>query len=110
LVFITPAERRPEVAGARCSCGFTEAADETIGDHLIEVFAPDDGQGPDGKVHLEGETALYCLCGQGGSAPELEAHWLEVFTPADSVGRDGVRHAPQPAGGPAAQGSSQVPP
>lgn len=38
----------------RCSCGFAEARDETIGDHLIEVFAPDDGKGPDGKVHSEG--------------------------------------------------------
>lgn len=80
------------MAHARCSCGFTEAGDETIGDHLFEVFAPDDGKGPDGKVHLEGEAALYCLCGAGGSGPELDAHWLELFTPADSVGRDGVRH------------------
>lgn len=52
---------------ARCSCGFAEAEDETIGDHLIEVFAPDDGKGPDGKVHLEGEASLFCMCGAGGS-------------------------------------------
>jgi hypothetical protein len=91
---ISTAERAQKMADARCSCGFVEipGADETIGDHLFEAFAPDDGKGPDGKVHLEGEVALYCLCGAGGSAPELDAHWLEFFTLADSVGRDGVRH------------------
>ena len=78
----------------QCTCGFTEAAgaDETIGDHLLEVFAPDDGRGPDGLVHLEGEQALLCLCGAGGSAADLDAHFLAVFTPADSVGRDGNKH------------------
>lgn len=80
------------MADARCSCGFTEAADETIGDHLFEVFAPDDGKGPDGKVHLEGETSLFCLCGAGGSAEKLDAHFTEIFTPADSVAPDGVAH------------------
>ena len=82
------------MADARCSCGFAEdeAGDETINDNLFEVFAPDDGKGPDGKVHLEGGLTLYCLCGQGGGAPELEAHWLGIFTPADSAGRDGIKH------------------
>ena len=81
---------------ARCSCGFTEDASEdyTIGGHLFEVFAPDDGRGLDGKVHLEGEAALFCLCGAGGSAPELDTHFLLVFTPADSIARDGRRHEP----------------
>jgi hypothetical protein len=77
---------------ARCSCGFAEAGDETIGDHLIEVFAPDDGKGPDGKVHLEGEAGLFCMCGAGGSAEKLDSHFMEVFTPADRIGRDGVEH------------------
>ena len=79
---------------ARCLCGFTEdeAADETIGDHLFDVFAPDDGKGPDGNVHLEGEAPLYCLCGQGGSQQELDAHWLEIFTPVDAIGLDGISH------------------
>ena len=42
------------MAGARCSCGFIEVADadETIGDHLFEVLAPDDDKGADGHVHL----------------------------------------------------------
>jgi hypothetical protein len=95
----------------RCSCGFTEAGDETIDDHLFEVFAPDDGKGPDGRVHLEGEVALYCLCGEGGSAPELDAHWVEVFTPADSAGRDGVKHerlAPGTARAPRTSGPSRL--
>jgi hypothetical protein len=82
------------MAGARCACGFTEAehVDETISDHLFEVFAPDDGKAADGRVHLEGETSLLCLCGAGGSASELDAHFLAVFTPADLVGTDGDKH------------------
>jgi hypothetical protein len=78
----------------QCTCGFTETAgtDETIGDHLVEVFAPQDGKGPDGLVHLEGATSLLCLCGAGGSAEDLDAHLLTVFTPADGIGRDGSKH------------------
>jgi hypothetical protein len=81
---------------ARCSCGFTEEVVEdcTVSDHLYEMFAPDDGTGPDGLVHLEGENALFCMCGAGGSADTLEVHFLEVFTPADSIGRDGAKHKP----------------
>ena len=80
------------MGSARCSCGFSAAGDETTGDHLIEVFAPDDGRGPDGKVHLEGEKSLFCMCGAGGSAEDLDAHFLAVFTPPDGIGRDGVEH------------------
>jgi hypothetical protein len=80
------------MASARCACGFSEAGDETIDDHLAEVFTPDDGKGPDGTVHLEWEAALSCRCAAGGSAAELDAHFLTVFTPADHVGQDGVRH------------------
>jgi hypothetical protein len=82
------------MAEARCTCGFTEAGDETIGDHLYEVFAPQDGIGPDGLVHLEGTTAYTCLCGAGGSAEELDAHFIELFTPPGSAGPDGVVHKP----------------
>lgn len=80
------------MADERCSCGFSEAGDEMIEDHLLEVFAPDNGKGHDGKVHLEGEVNLSCLCGAGGSATELDAHFLAVFTPADHAGRDGREH------------------
>ena len=82
------------MTGAQCVCGFVEdeAGDETIGDHLFEVFAPEDGRAADGLVHLEGETALFCMCGAGGSADELDAHFLAVFTPADLVSRDGRKH------------------
>lgn len=79
---------------AHCACGFTEAGDEKIGDHLFEVFAPDDGRAADGLVHLEGEANLCCLCGAGGSPSELDAHFLAVFTPADLIGRDGEKHEP----------------
>jgi hypothetical protein len=82
------------MTAVRCTCGFTEAegAIETMGDHLLEVFVPEDGKGPDGTVHLEGGVGLFCLCGAGGTAEQLDAHFLAVFTPPDSVGRDGVKH------------------
>jgi hypothetical protein len=82
------------MSAQRCACGFTEVAgaDETVQDHLFEVFAPEDAKGPDGLVHLEGEAALFCLCGAGGSATDLDAHFLTIFTPADHIGRDGDQH------------------
>lgn len=82
------------MTAGRCVCGFTETAgaDETVEDHLFEVLAPEDGKGPDGLVHLEGEVALFCLCGAGGSAADLDAHFLAVFIPADGIGRDGAKH------------------
>ena len=57
----------------QCICGFSEAAgmDETLTDHLVEVFAPDDGRAADGLVHLEGEADLFCLCGTGGTPEQL---------------------------------------
>jgi hypothetical protein len=83
------------VADARCSCGFTEAegVDVTIGDHLLEVFAPDDDKGTDGRYHLEGELGLTCVCGlAAATAAELDGHFRQAFTPADHIGRDGRRH------------------
>jgi hypothetical protein len=82
------------MTAAACVCGFTEAGDETVADHLRAMFTPDDDEGIDGRVHLEGETSLFCMCGAGGSASELDAHFLAVFTPADLIGRDGERHEP----------------
>ena len=43
-------------------------------------------------MHLEGATSLFCMCGAGGSARELDDHFLAMFTPADRVGRDGAGH------------------
>ena len=82
------------MTGAQCVCGFIEdeAEDEMIADHLFEVFAPEDGRAADGLVHLEGETALFCMCGVGGSADELDEHFLAVFTPADHIGGDDRKH------------------
>ena len=79
----------------QCICGFTEdaEADEVIGDHLYEMFAPDDGRAADGLVHLEGEQDLFCMCGTGGSIEKLDAHFRDVFTPADHIGRDRTKHA-----------------
>lgn len=85
---------RHALAGSVARAAF---ADETIGDHLFEVFAPDDGRGPDGLVHLEGQASYFCMCGAGGSTEKLDAHFRDVFTPADSIGRDGIRHERLPA-------------
>jgi hypothetical protein len=79
----------------RCTCGFTEANadDETIVDHLLRVFTPDDDKGADGQVHLEGNRELACLCGfRAGTTGELDSHFLEMFFPADRVDPGGVEH------------------
>ena len=83
------------MAGIRCSCGFAEDEAEgfTIGDHLYEMFAPDDDKGTDGRYHLEGEPDLTCFCGlAAATAAQLDAHFLAVFTPDDAIGRDGKKH------------------
>jgi hypothetical protein len=79
---------------ARCSCGFTEAGDETITDHLLEVFTPVGCRGHDGLLHEEAFPALTCLCGfTAATGQELDDHFLAAFTPADSAGQDGRVHA-----------------
>ena len=83
------------MTGQRCACGFTEAnaEGETIADHLLRVFTPDDDKGADGRVHLEGEPRLACLCGFRAIAPaELDSHFLEIFTPADRTDPSGIEH------------------
>jgi hypothetical protein len=84
---------------AQCACGFSEAdgVDETIGDHLLEMFAPQDCQGTDGLLHEEVTPDLACSCGLAAATPgQLDAHFMQVFTPADSTGRDGRKHAEIP--------------
>ena len=83
------------MTAARCVCGFIEAegADETIGDHLLEMFAPEDCQDTDGLLHEEVTPDLTCSCGlPAATAEQLDAHFIQVFTPADSIGRDGGKH------------------
>ena len=80
----------------RCSCGFTELADESITDHLHQVFTPEDSLGNDGLAHEE-ENHLACSCGFVTVLPgTLDGHFLEVFTPGDRIGRDGSRHEAAP--------------
>jgi hypothetical protein len=84
--------RNDDMIAARCSCGFTELADEEMTDHFLRVFEPDDQKGNDGLVHEEREP-LACACGLLAiTAEELDAHLLKVFTPDDAIGRDGQRH------------------
>jgi hypothetical protein len=78
----------------RWACGFTEVvgADETVEDYLFEVFALQEGKGPDGLIQLEGVASLFCMCRAGGSVADMDEHFLTVFTPADGIGRDGDKH------------------
>jgi hypothetical protein len=81
------------MADSRCSCGFTASGDETMTDHLLETFVPDDSRAADGVVHEEWTVALTCSCGVAATtAAELERHFLAAFTPAGSIGRDGRAH------------------
>jgi hypothetical protein len=81
------------MTATQCACGFTELADEQIGDHLALVFTPDNLIGNDGKEHEE-LPGLACACGYVTSMPgELEGHLLEAFTPVSRIGLDGKRHA-----------------
>lgn len=83
------------MTGSRCTCGFIEAADkdETITDHLLEVFTPDACRGNDGYLHEEAFPALSCLCGfTAETGRELDGHFIAAFTPADRAGPDGVVH------------------
>lgn len=83
------------MADVRCACGFTEAADETLVDHLLEMFAPQGCRGNDGLLHEEAFPALTCLCGYTATtSQELDDHFLAVFTPPNSTGRDGLVHKP----------------
>jgi hypothetical protein len=81
------------MADSRCSCGFIASGDETMTDHLLETFAPDDSRAADGVVHEEWTVALTCSCGVAATtAAELDRHFLAAFTPAGSIGRDGRAH------------------
>jgi hypothetical protein len=85
---------------AQCTCGFTEAGDETLSDHLLEVFTPADSRAADGVVHQEWTVALTCACGVATTAPaELDRHFRAVFTPDDAIGPDGEKHEPVSAAG-----------
>jgi hypothetical protein len=86
------------MTAARCTCGFTELADELMIDHLLQVFEPDDRIGHDGLVHEEREL-LTCACGLTAATPAaLDAHMLQAFTPDDAKDRHGQRHQPAGAG------------
>ncbi len=83
---------------ARCSCGFTELADEEMTDHLELVFEPADSRGNDGLVHEE-LGRLTCLCGLVAiTTEELDEHFIKVFTPDNATGWDGNRHEAVDAG------------
>jgi hypothetical protein len=85
------------MTAAMCLCGFTELADETLTDHLLQVFAPNDMRGNDGQVHEEG-SGLACFCGFAASAVDaLDEHFRAVFTPDDRIGNDGNKHGPTTA-------------
>jgi len=76
----------------QCTSGFTELADETLTDHLLQAFEPEDGRGNDGQGHEERDR-LTCACGLVAvTAEEFDAHLLKGFTPAGAIGRDDRKH------------------
>ena len=81
-----------------CLCGFTPAGEETLADHLGEMFVPSNDADESGQLH--GETVPgTCLCGQiVASQAALDAHLLAAFTPPDQLGFDGRRHNPVSGG------------
>jgi serine/threonine-protein kinase RsbW len=93
-----PLLRSHDMTAARCTCGFTELADEELNDHLLHVFEPDDRIGNDGLAHEERDR-LTCACGLTATTPDdLNSHFMKVFTPRDTIGNDGHRHEPLVAG------------
>jgi len=75
-----------------CSCGFTPTVDETLADHLGEMFIPDDDTDEAGQRHAE-TGARTCLCGHTAtSGAGLDAHLLAAFTSPGHLGRDGRAH------------------
>jgi hypothetical protein len=77
-----------------CLCGFAPAGEETLADHLGEMFLPDDDTDEAGRRHAE-TTSGTCLCGHAAdSAAGLDAHLVAVFTPPGRIGRDGRAHIP----------------
>jgi hypothetical protein len=84
-----------DMADVRCSCGFTEFEGETMTDHFLEVFVPEESRAADGLVHEEWTVALTCTCGVATTTPpELDRHFIAIFTPDDAIGRDGQKHTP----------------
>jgi hypothetical protein len=77
-----------------CSCGFTPMDDESLADHLGEMFIPDDDTDKGGRRHVETELRT-CLCGYvAPDAADLDAHLLAAFTSPGRLGRDGQAHKP----------------
>lgn len=89
----TPHRKEDKLHTARCLCGFTEDADETIMDHLLRVFEPDDSRGTDGLVHEEVAPPLTCSCGfTAMTSADLDGHFLRAFIPEDAIAPDGRKH------------------
>lgn len=77
-----------------CSCGFTPTVDETLADHLGEMFIPDDDTDKASQSHAETD-ARTCLCGHvATSSSDLDVHLLAAFTSPGHFGRDGRAHNP----------------
>jgi hypothetical protein len=87
-----PSRKNDDMIPARCTCGFTELADEELIDHLLLIFERDDHIGNDGLAHEEREH-LTCACGFAAiTSEEFDSHILKAVTPGDAIGSDGHRH------------------
>ena len=79
---------------SHCSCGYQATDLNELGDHLREVFIPDDDKDADGQQHAEtAHDSRACLCGfMADGIVGLDAHLLAAFMPSDAIGRDGIEH------------------
>jgi hypothetical protein len=95
----------------QCSCGYVPNDADDLGDHLLEMFIPEDAIGADGCVHdeiafdrvcavgifPEGKRVplLACFCGFAtDEMPKFDDHVLAMFLTPDRVGVDGDKHVP----------------
>jgi hypothetical protein len=77
-----------------CSCGYAPTSEESLADHLGEMFIPSDDTDASGQLHAEAVPGR-CVCGHiVASQAALDAHLLAAFTPPDHLGRDGHEHNP----------------
>jgi hypothetical protein len=85
------------MSACQCACGYLAGSRDELGDHLREMFTPDDDKDAGGQPHAEAaHDNRACLCGfEADDTAGLDSHLLAVFTPPGAIGRDGREHCAQ---------------
>ena len=66
------------MADTRCSCGFTETAGETITDHLLDAFVPEDGESAATSVSPSTRDRINEVASKGDAATPIPAAVFQV--------------------------------